>query len=76
MNPPYRVLARVGRKKEAIWFHWRETVSHFVHPDFHNRWYDAADLKPVDHPKNDPEAIKIIEQAQLTRAGAVARNRP
>lgn len=73
MNPPYRVLAKYGRKKQTYWFHWREPIGHFLSDDgpldqFH--WYDAADLKPVDHPKNDPEALKIIEQAQSTRKTA------
>lgn len=66
MNPPYRVLAQVGRSRRAYWLIWREMISAFV--DDHGSMYRAADVRPVNHPKNDSEAIAIIEQAKKTRS--------
>lgn len=68
MLPPYRVLASVGRSRRVQWLIWREVLSAFV--DDRGEPYRAIRVRPVDHERNDSEALAIIEQAKNARKTA------
>lgn len=68
MLPPYRVLAVVGRSRRAQWLIWREVISAFV--DERGETYRAIRVRPIDHERNDSEALVIIEQAKNARKSA------
>lgn len=65
-DPPWRVLATYCwfDPKAPRWWEWDSKRERFCECCQVNWVHKPDDMTPIDHPRNDPEALEIIKQAK------------
>jgi hypothetical protein len=65
-DPPLLVLAKPKGRKRPFWFYLTTHVGEpvrFARCNFYD-WEKPEDLRVIDHPRNDAEAVEIIKNAR------------